>query len=402
MPWACPLVAFYGDKSWSGPLLQGWDHDFIFPSRGRGQSLQQGCVFTDEPASPYIVLSYLQEILMLPSVSLPPAEAKLMRRHSMRHWIANAVRILRFPLSDAFMGGRWKEMAVMPLRYSQETKFVAVVDVIKRVLTKCEEAFVRTPPEDWPVFGGWELLLAVSDVAKADRQAAEFHLELNVTPEEDESGGDSSGDEADVAPAPAPQDARLPVRAAAKRSKALPDGWRLVEHKLESGRVIPTYIGPSGERKRSLKQAWAAYFTGQQACRQTGKEYFSVGDCLCVWWPGDECFYGAVVLEISDSDCWFARVKYDYDGEILWHDFSVEDWKISDNPEVSPALAQGDELEPAPPAQSVFGAASASTVGTVAKQPLYLRNLAPTWSDGAPSVFQPAPDGAKRGVKRVS
>ena len=265
MPWACPLVAFYGDKSWSGPLLQGWDHDFIFPSRGRGQSLRQGCVFTDEPASPYIVLSYLQEILMLPSVSLPPAEAKLMRRHSMRHWIANAVRILRFPLSDAFMGGRWKEMAVMPLRYSQETKFVAVVDVIKRVLTKCEEAFVRTPPEDWPVFGGWELLLAVSDVAKADRQAAECHLELNVTPEEDESGGDSSGDEADVAPAPAPQDARLPVRAAAKRSKALPDGWRLVEHKLESGRVIPTYIGPSGERKRSLKQAWAAYFTGQQA-----------------------------------------------------------------------------------------------------------------------------------------
>ena len=96
---------------------------------------------------------------MLPSVSLPPAEAKLMRRHSMRHWIANAVRILRFPLSDAFMGGRWKEMAVMPLRYSQETKFVAVVDVIKRVLGKCE----------------------------------------------------------DVAPAPEPQDARLPVRAAAKR-----------------------------------------------------------------------------------------------------------------------------------------------------------------------------------------
>ena len=106
-----------------------------------------------------------------------------------------------------------------------------------------------------------------------------------------------------------------------------------------------------------------------------------MGDCLCVWWPGDECFYSAVVLEISDSDRWFAQVKYDYDGEMLWHDFSVEDWKILDSPEVSPSLAQGD---------------------AVAKQPLYLRNLAPTWSDGAPSVFQPAPEGAKRGVKRVS
>ena len=45
------------------------------------------------------------------------------------------------------------------LRYSQETKFVTAVDLIRRVLLKCEQALLRVKPADWPVFGGWEFLM---------------------------------------------------------------------------------------------------------------------------------------------------------------------------------------------------------------------------------------------------
>lgn len=394
MPWACPMVAFDGDTSWSEPLLEGWTQDFIFPSRGRGHSLVQGCVFTDEPASPYIILTYLREILMLPSVSLPPEEAKLMRRHSMRHWIANAVRILRFPLSDAFQGGRWKEMAVMPLRYSQETKFVAVVDVILRVLERCEEAFVRTPPQEWPVFGGWELLLSAGRVGSATEEGATFQEDLFVTPAEDEQGGDSSGDEAEVEPAPAKPSERAPVRAVARRPKDLPEGWTVSEHFLLSGRAIPTYFGPKGEKKRSLKQAWESFYAAQQARSRAGaRECFKVGDNVCVWWPGDGCYYDAEVLEMSDSELGLARVKYSDDGERLWHDFSVEEWKFSSGPEAEPDVGSASGR----PAQESVETQVAPAVETAAKLPLFVRSLATTWKDGSPSAFQPAPDGSKRG-----
>ena len=46
----------------------------------------------------------------------------------------------------------------------------------------------RTPPERWPVFGGWEFLLEDGDLSSSDLLENEI-----VVPDEDEEGGDSSG-----------------------------------------------------------------------------------------------------------------------------------------------------------------------------------------------------------------
>ena len=89
MPWACPCKAFHSDTSWLEPLFHVWgENDFMFPAVPRGATLGSDPAFTDARASDYFVLKYLREILQLPSVSLSEGDAAMVRRHSMRHWIA--------------------------------------------------------------------------------------------------------------------------------------------------------------------------------------------------------------------------------------------------------------------------------------------------------------------------
>ena len=57
----------------------------------------------------------------------------------------------------------------MPLRYAQEVKFLTHIRIIRKVLTKCEEAMQRVPIEKWPLFGGWEFL----DPSSATRGSCE-------------------------------------------------------------------------------------------------------------------------------------------------------------------------------------------------------------------------------------
>ena len=127
MPWACPLITFGKSDKWLFCLLLVWgDSDFMFPSSQRGAKLANLSEMGKSPASAYCILKYLREILQLPSIAMSADEAKRLRRHSFRHWIANLLRILRKPLSDAYQGGRWKEHNCMPLRYAEETKFLAM------------------------------------------------------------------------------------------------------------------------------------------------------------------------------------------------------------------------------------------------------------------------------------
>ena len=110
MPWACPLITFGKSDKWLFCLLLVWgDSDFMFPSSQRGAKLANLSEMGKSPASAYCILKYLREILQLPSIAMSADEAKRLRRHSFRHWIANLLRILRKPLSDAYQGGRWKD-----------------------------------------------------------------------------------------------------------------------------------------------------------------------------------------------------------------------------------------------------------------------------------------------------
>ena len=121
MPWACPLITFGKSDKWLFCLLLVWgDSDFMFPSSQRGAKLANLSEMGKSPASAYCILKYLREILQLPSIAMSADEAKRLRRHSFRHWIASLLHILRKPLSDAYQGGRWKEHNCMPLRYAEE------------------------------------------------------------------------------------------------------------------------------------------------------------------------------------------------------------------------------------------------------------------------------------------
>ena len=211
-------------------------------------------------------------------------------------------------------------------------------------------------------------------------------------------------------------------------------------------------MGPDGSKRRSLKQAWEA-FSGQlqqEAPRSSSLlERLALGATIRVWWPGDSCYYTARILEVPDFSSHSARVRYDEDNEELWHDLSVETWEYvefssssgaADAPEVvvpeleaeAPAVVVSEQIcdpevftdlplvgtssgsslsrhlfEQFDDLESTAGGVSSNLAGpvssaegeqesSVGKVPLYVRNLAPKWRDGSPSVFEPAPEGSKR------
>ena len=244
MAWACPIALFGGDETWFECFMAVWaSRDFMFPSVDRGARLDSACEFLDEPASAYMMLRYLKEILAMGPLFMGGEALQRLRRHSFRHWIANAARVLanalKFSSTDLFQAGRWKEGGIMPLRYAQETQFLLAVDIIVRVLEACQAALALVPASEWPYFGGWELLMPArsAHVAIPDRFCE---------PEAGEASGEDSSDDDSVVTVKAPVVVRT----------ALPPGWSQEEQVLSSGRVILRFRHTSGAHTRSKVGAW--------------------------------------------------------------------------------------------------------------------------------------------------
>ena len=70
----------------------------------------------------------------------------------------------------------------MPLRYAQETQFLAQISIVADVCRDCERAMVALGPANWPIFGGWENLMP--------SRAMPEHVtpDLLVSPEAGDSG----------------------------------------------------------------------------------------------------------------------------------------------------------------------------------------------------------------------
>ena len=312
MPWACPLVVFGATSDWFGPVREVWgERDFMFAAVARGSSLASASSMLNTMASAYLILRYLREILQLPSVSMSAADAARLRRHSFRHWIANMMRVLKFEWSDRFIGGRWKEQSVMPLRYSMEVQMVSSVELIVRVVTACETVLRDQPLSSWPLFGGWERFLP-------DRRfSAGEEVSISVEPEGSEASehSDSSEDEDDGANV-------RPVAPVSRR--ALPPGWSRVDRHTDGGRSYACYFGPDGESARSVAEAWRAHhkvwgdqrasFCPPSSCVSLSS--VEVGISVSVWWTEDAVFYDGVVSYVDGS---LFTIDYD-DGETRTHD----------------------------------------------------------------------------------
>lgn len=317
MPWACPIVIFGVSELWYAALRAVWkSRDFMFPAVARGASLADVQEVLQCPASAYLILRYLREILQLPSLSISGEDAARLRRHSFRHWIANMMRVLKFSWSESFQGGRWKESSVMPLRYAQEVQFVASVDIIVRVIQACEAVLRDQPLDSWPLFGGWERFLPDRRFSSPEETPA---LAYEPSASDDDSGGDSSDDE----------EAGANVTVAPSVSKReLPPGWRREDHTISNERVYPTFHGPGSVRARSLAGAWRIHGDSTAASAATvpvakppqGVKCISVlgvGDRVSVWWVLDAIFYDGVVASL---DVTLFTIDYD-DGATMSHAF---------------------------------------------------------------------------------
>jgi hypothetical protein len=116
MPWACPILIFDSSTKWYEALRFVWgERDYLFASVPRGVSLASSTELLDGRASAYMILRFLREIVVLSPLCMSVEDASRLRRHSFRHFLANCIRLLKFPLPDAFQGGRWKDNHIMPL-----------------------------------------------------------------------------------------------------------------------------------------------------------------------------------------------------------------------------------------------------------------------------------------------
>ena len=156
MVWACPKT-FLGYDVFS-ILRMFWHGDYMFPAvtGKRGCSLEASVGFADKMASAYVVLRHFREIAA--TIGMPDEAAKVVRRHSWRHFGANVTRVAEFSDAKKSQVGRWGSLEVMPVRYAQEVENVAMMGIILEIEQVLEAALQRVPLKKWPWLAGWEHL----------------------------------------------------------------------------------------------------------------------------------------------------------------------------------------------------------------------------------------------------
>ena len=122
----------------------------------RGCSLAESVGFAGKMASAFVVLRHFREIAA--AIGMPDEVARVVRRHSWRHFGANVTRVAEFPDAKKSQVGRWGSIEVMPVRYAQEVENVAMMGIILEIEQVLKAALQRVPLKKWPWLAGWEHL----------------------------------------------------------------------------------------------------------------------------------------------------------------------------------------------------------------------------------------------------
>ena len=327
MPWASPASVF-GSDAWFEALKFIWsDRDYLFPAMTRGVPLATATSFLPRPASSYMLLRYLREVLALPELGMSAEDAKRLRRHSFRHFVPNIIRLLKFDLLDAFQSGRWQDGHIMPMRYASEVKLVSMVDIVVRALAACEAAFAVIPIEKWPLFGGWENLL----VGKRHSVSSESLPEAVVEQAASDAGSSDSSDDSDDEDYVAKRVVTRP-----RGLRALPPGWTKEVQVLSTGKSVPHYYGPKREYSRSIVGAWRFIAPAPTVTTNSrGMDLPVTKDAFAslaadmfvsVFWEEDYEWFRARVFALSGP---FVSLAYD-DGEFHVHDFRSTVWRLEE------------------------------------------------------------------------
>jgi len=157
MDWVCPN--HFAGYDIVGNLVGAWrGRDYLFMTmKGRkGCSLAEAAGFGDTVASAAVLLRLFRGLAE--SIGMPPELAKLMRRHSWRHFGANVARVAEFSAEDRSGVGRWGNIEDMPMRYAQEVEEVAMMAIVLKIERAVVRALERMPLAKWPWVAGWENL----------------------------------------------------------------------------------------------------------------------------------------------------------------------------------------------------------------------------------------------------
>ena len=156
MVWACPRT-FAGYKVVEIVELF-WEGDYMFPcvTGKRGCSLMSSTGFDDRMASASVILRHFRGLAEI--IGMPEEAAKVIRRHSWRHFCANITRVAEFAPADKEQVGRWGSLESMPIRYAQEVEEVTMMAIILKVEAVVVKALDRVPLDQWPWIAGWEHL----------------------------------------------------------------------------------------------------------------------------------------------------------------------------------------------------------------------------------------------------
>ena len=231
MVWACPKT-FLGYDVFS-ILSLFWHGDYMFPAvtGKRGCSLADSVGFAHTMASAYVVLRHFREIAA--AIGMPDEVAKVVRRHSWRHFGANVTRVAEFSDAKKSQVGRWGSLEVMPVRYAQEVENVAMMGIILEMEQVVKAALQRVPLQKWPWLAGWEHLSP--HVSLRPDLVAEVPVECLPEPEDRSDDEDSEVDE------DSDDDVGEPGRAAAPPDSdgaAVLQAWDTLQHEKVAARMV--------------------------------------------------------------------------------------------------------------------------------------------------------------------
>ena len=231
MVWACPKT-FLGYEVFS-ILRLFWIGDYMFPAvtGKRGCSLAESVGFADKMASAYVVLRHFREIAA--AIGMPYEAAKVVRRHSWRHFGANVTRVAEFADAKKSQVGRWGSLEVMPVRYAQEVENVAMMGIILEIEQVLKAALQRVPLKKWPWLAGWEHLSP--HVALRPELVKEIPVECLPEP------GDRSDDEDSEVDEDSDDDADEPGRATVlpdSGGAAVLEAWDNLQREKVAARTV--------------------------------------------------------------------------------------------------------------------------------------------------------------------
>ena len=171
------------------------------------------------------------------AIGMPAEAAKVIRRHSWRHFGANITRVAEFSEAKKSQVGRWGSIEIMPVRYAQEVENVAMMGIILDIEKVLAAALRRVPLKKWPWLAGWEHLSP--HVSLRPDMVADIPVECMPEPEDRSDDEDSEVEEGSDADEAGPERLAAEPTVAQWRGSEVLRAWDGLQRAKVAARTTP-------------------------------------------------------------------------------------------------------------------------------------------------------------------